>query len=156
MRAIVGLAFMLWTNAALAADFAALTVRQGDADAPLSALTGDAPRMLHLWATWCGPCRVELPRLAETMANHEALGEGIILISVDTAPAERVAEFMAELGVETPYWQVVEGNAGQTLGVLGYPTTVTVVDGAIVEHHTGVMDWSDPAVIDAVEATLSQ
>ncbi|WP_332717006.1 TlpA family protein disulfide reductase [Pelagibacterium mangrovi] len=103
----------------------------------------EGPTILHFWATWCAPCREELPEL-EAFAEAEDLGERLVLVSVDTLDYERVAAFLDELGVGLESWRQVEGNVGNAFAILGYPSTV-VVDGAgaMPWRQQGAVNWGD-------------
>ena len=106
------------------------------------------PVLVNLWATWCGPCKKEMPAL-DALAKQ--LGDKVVVlpISQDLDGMKAVAPFWKEGGYTAmrPYadaeniWLVALGNAA-TL-----PTTI-LYDGAGKEvwRVTGEADWSDPAV----------
>jgi peroxiredoxin len=73
----------------------------------LSGLRG-SPVLLNFWATWCSPCRVEMPWLAELDAQYRAQGVQIIGVSLDDPGSqEEVARFVKQRGVQYP---VLFGN----------------------------------------------
>jgi len=149
---------LLAGGAALGAALEELSVRGENGDiAPLTERM-ETPGLLHLWATWCAPCLRELPELAAFKADRPALGEGVVLLSVDTAPYARVTSFLTErLGLEgLSSLQVVEGNAGAALGVTGYPATVFVsAEGDVIDVHQGMLNWSDPALRERIAELLA-
>ncbi|MFZ5478789.1 MAG: TlpA family protein disulfide reductase, partial [Myxococcota bacterium] len=97
----------------------------------------DAPRdgVLHVWATWCAPCRDELPGL---LAAAEAEGVALVALSVDES-ADAVAVFF---GGRVPP-QVVRDPRGVP-GVRELPATLRVRGGELVERVQGARDWSSP------------
>ncbi|ORE89871.1 TlpA disulfide reductase family protein [Aurantimonas sp. 22II-16-19i] len=121
----------------------------------LAALMHGQPTILHVWATWCVPCRDELPAVDRFAAG---LGAGIrdrlIAVSVDTRPHADIAAFLAELDAShLRPWQVTDGNAGTAFRLFGYPATLLVAaDGTVVERFAGPVDWDDPAVAMRFEA----
>lgn len=77
--------------------------------------------LVNFWATWCPPCRVEMPLLQAMYDRHRERGLVVIGFSVDTDPPERVRAFLAERGVTYPV-AIVDDDAAQAFGgVEGYP-----------------------------------
>lgn len=121
---------------------------------PLNEVLPHASAILHLWATWCGPCRKELPgveRFADELAR-ERLEDRLVVVSTDKGPFEQVALFLDDLGLERLHsWQVHHGHLGNVFQVLGYPTTLLLdAEGNVIERRTGSLEWDD----DAVRAAL--
>ncbi len=93
--------------------------------------------MLDFWATWCGPCRIEIPGFVELQNHYRDRGFAIIGISLDDSP-EPVLEFYRQFRMNYP---VAIGN--DTLGalyggILGMPTTFLIGrDGRIYSKHVG-------------------
>lgn len=87
-------------------------------------LRGKRPVVINFWATWCGPCRLEMPALGEL---HKSGGARVVSIAVDDAGAEVVAPFVQKEGI--PY-EVLLGDSGtlQRYGAFSIPYTL-VLDG---------------------------
>ena len=96
--------------------------------------------LLDFWATWCEPCRQEIPRFIELQDKYREHGFQIIAVSMDDAE-EPVREFLKEFHLNYP---VVMGNAhiGQLYGgVLGLPIAFLIApDGRIRAKHIGAVD----------------
>ena len=90
--------------------------------------------VVHFWATWCVPCRAELPLLLE--ATREA---NIHLLAVTEEPWGEVRVFF---GGAVPTEVVRAGGAAKRWEVSGLPDTFVVRDGRIVARMGGARDWS--------------
>ncbi len=102
--------------------------------------------LLDFWATWCGPCRIEIPGFIELQKRYAAQGFTMIGISMDDSP-EPVVDFYKELQMNYP---VAVGNdrLGELYGGMpGLPTTFVIGrDGRIYAKHVGA---TDPSVFEA-------
>jgi thiol-disulfide isomerase/thioredoxin len=97
--------------------------------------------ILDFWATWCGPCRIEIPHFVELQKQYGNKGLTVIGVSLDEQGPEVVKQFVKQLGVNYP---IVIGNekvAEAYGGIDGIPTTF-VIDrqGRIVSQHIGYND----------------
>lgn len=96
----------------------------GGRDVDLSRLTG-APTVINLWASWCAPCRAELPLLARA---DQAYGDKVRIVGIDfdDAAPDAAIELARRSGVTYP--QLVDRSSRTTrpLGVVGLPQTVFV------------------------------
>ena len=108
-------------------------------DVPLSSFAGK-PVVINLWATWCGPCRLETPQLVDLYTTLKDRGLVVLGISIDDTP-EKIREFATEYKV--PYPMLVGKAHPDLLRALGYtdPVPVTVFirrDGTVAERVIGI------------------
>lgn len=97
------------------------------------------PVVLNFWATWCAPCRVEMPELQRA---HEEFGDdGPILLTINQEePADRVREFFNDISLTLPALLDPKGRVGLTYGAVFLPTTVIIdPDGIVLTIHRGMI-----------------
>ncbi len=89
--------------------------------------------ILNFWATWCAPCRLEMPLLQRTYARLQT--NGLVIIGVDQAEnATTVSNFVKELNVTFPIlFDDRNLSVTQTYGVIGLPTTFFIDTKGIVQ-----------------------
>ena len=103
--------------------------------------------VVNFWATWCPPCREEMPSL--NRAAKALVKEGVQFVAVNIGEtAEAIQAFTKRQPVEVPILLDASQNAVRRWPVLGLPTTV-VVDprGEIAFHVTGDREWDDPEIL---------
>ena len=96
--------------------------------------------LLDFWATWCGPCKVEIPHFIEFQQKYGAKGLQVVGISVDD-PVDKLAPYVKELGMNYPVLQGLGHDAVQDAygPILGIPVSVMISrDGKICATHTGL------------------
>ena len=98
--------------------------------------------VLNFWASWCGPCRSEMPAL-EAAAKRTA-GQPIVFLGVNVQePPETVRAFVAELGLTFPILPDPTGEIARTYQVRALPTTFFIDrEGRLREQFTGEMNAS--------------
>jgi len=140
-----------------------LVVTDGPIEPPPIAFTDEAgeelsladfrgtPVAVHFWATWCFPCRAEMPTMD---ALQRELGDELVILplSLDRDGAPLVRKYYDDHDLITlPVMIDEKMKAGRTLRVHGVPATVFInADGAEVARVLGDRDWSDPDVIELV------
>jgi thiol-disulfide isomerase/thioredoxin len=100
---------------------------------------GGGPLVLNVWATWCPPCRRELPMLAGAAAAHPQV---TFVFVASGEPAGRVAGYLDERGLQLPHALVdPAGELARRLPVRGYPTTFFFdSQGKLVSSKTGELN----------------
>jgi thiol-disulfide isomerase/thioredoxin len=103
-----------------------------------SLLTSESLRgrvvLVNVWATWCLPCRAEMPLLERTWQRHRDAGLVVLGASVDRGGREAVARFLREHGVTYPVGIVGSDVIAALGGVRGYPTSVLIGRDGVVRH----------------------
>jgi cytochrome c biogenesis protein CcmG, thiol:disulfide interchange protein DsbE len=79
--------------------------------------------LVNFWATWCAPCRAEMPLLEQMHARHADRGFVVLGLAVDRASTDAVREFVRERGVTYPIAHVGSEAERTFGGVRGYPTS---------------------------------
>lgn len=100
------------------------------------------PVILNFWATWCAPCRVEMPELQRAQDAFDEAGDGspIVLTINEQDSAEKVGEFFDEVGLTLPALLDSEGEVGTTYGAFFLPTTIIIgPDGMVAAVHRGMI-----------------
>jgi peroxiredoxin len=93
--------------------------------------------LLNFWATWCGPCKVEIPAFVELYAQYRDKGLVIVGISVDDSP-EQLQAFMKEYHMNYPVLQMTPDVETAFGPFYGYPTSFFIArDGTICVKHLG-------------------
>lgn len=114
-------------------------VDYGGPDQLLEAHAG-RPLVINFFASWCAPCRAELPDLA---AAHAEFGDRVAFVGVDfqEVSEEAAARLLFETGITYPIAEDPEGALLQEIGTLPtMPTTVFVTaDGTVLERHHGII-----------------
>jgi peroxiredoxin len=104
--------------------------------------------LVNFWATWCPPCRSEVP----SMANLNRIMAGkpfqMLALSIDKEGKEAVQAYFARTGVTLPALLDSDGAIGKLYGITGVPETF-IVDrkGVILKKVVGALDWTAPEVI---------
>jgi thiol-disulfide isomerase/thioredoxin len=114
--------------------------------------------LLNLWATWCVPCRQEMPSLDQLQAKRGSADFDIIAVNIDTARLDRPKAFLNEIGVKNLAFYA-DNTAGvfQTLKqdgkVLGLPTTILVgKDGCDIGTMAGPAKWDSDDALALISA----
>jgi peroxiredoxin len=100
--------------------------------------------VLDFWATWCLPCRAEIPGFVELQKKHQAQGLAVIGVSVDQASTDTVKAFAKKLGINYPVVLTDAKIEAAFGGIDGLPTTF-IIDraGHIVKQHVGFTEKSE-------------
>lgn len=109
----------------------------------------DGPAIVNLWATWCGPCRTEMPAFQQVSTEYD----DVRFVGVNQGDGgDAAAEFLDEVGVTFDQYLDPNGELTNALRVAGLPATFVIdADGLVVEVHNGALD---PDGIRALVAEL--
>jgi len=111
------------------------------------------PVLVHVWASWCGPCRAEMPEMSAWLKKHPEVK--IVPVSLDS-DLETAQVFLKSQGIDLPALLTDQQQAGY-LGIRGLPTTILVnAAGDMVDRRVGMQDWSYPAWSDEVLALFNR
>lgn len=112
---------------------------------------------LNLWATWCPPCREEMPSMEKLHQKFAADGLVLLAVSEDEGPSQGVEAFTRSLGLTFPILLDPEGKLPGRYGVTGYPETFLIDrSGRIVQHIVGPEDWFSPEAQQQIATLLAQ
>lgn len=110
---------------------------------------------LNFWATWCGPCRSEMPSMEKVY--NDLKDEGFVILAVDLAEDNAtVQSFVDELGITFPVVLDGTGEVGGVYDARSIPTTYLIDrDGNLLGRAVGVRPWEDDAYKDLFKEILS-
>jgi thiol-disulfide isomerase/thioredoxin len=114
--------------------------------------------LLNLWATWCVPCRMEMPSLDRLEAVRGDDNFSVVAVNIDTARLDRPKAFLQQIGVRTlTFYADNTANIFETLKedgkVLGLPTTILVAkDGCDIGTMAGPAKWDSADALALIGA----
>lgn len=108
--------------------------------------------ILNFWATWCPPCRYEMPSMER--AWQKINGKGIAILAVDVGEdADTIFEFTGDYPVTFPLLMDLDGAVISQYHVVGMPTTYIInPDGMVTHRAVGSREWDDPALLEQLKA----
>lgn len=112
--------------------------------------------LLNIWATWCHPCRTEIPELEALHERHRDAGLEVVGVSIDAGGDDAsVAEFAREYGMTYPLWRDPDGRVSTLFAAVGVPATYLIDrDGVLRWSHVGPVTADDPALTHALAEAL--
>lgn len=105
--------------------------------------------VMNLWASWCPPCRAEMPDLQRI--EREYARDGVVVIGVNQGESpERASAFARSLDITFPIWIDEAQRYGRVYAALGLPTTVVIDRRGIVER-----GFDGPLTIEQMRTTIA-
>lgn len=112
--------------------------------------------LLNFWATWCPPCRREIPSMAELHDKYASRGLKIVAVSVDHR-SEDLASFMQEYMMPFQVLHDADSAISRRYGVFRYPESFLIDrDGTVLHHLIGAEDWMSPPITQTIEDMLEK
>jgi thiol-disulfide isomerase/thioredoxin len=135
-----------------------LAFRDGDARPVSLADFQGKVVLLNIWATWCGPCREEMPTLDRLQAELGGPDFQVVALSIDRAGLGVVSEFYDEVGIEHLAKYIDEsGKASRQLNAVGLPTTLLIDrEGREIARHVGPAEWDTPEMVAFLRRQLGR
>jgi cytochrome c biogenesis protein CcmG/thiol:disulfide interchange protein DsbE len=122
--------------------------------------------LLNIWATWCGPCRDEMPSMERLQRELGPAGLKIVAVSVDAAPGARgrsgqpggdVAAFARELGLTFIIWHDPSGEIERVYRTTGVPESFVIDrNGVIQKKVIGATEWDTGPHPDLIRRLLAE
>lgn len=142
-------------------NLSALAFNDGSGAPITMADTGGKLRLVNLWATWCAPCREEMPWLEELQVERGGDDFEVVAISVDGGSDEKPRAFLEEIGVDDLafYHDPTIGvfNTLRREGLaLGLPVTLLIDENdCVIANMNGPAHWASPDAFALIDAALS-
>lgn len=126
-------------------------------DFTLESISGDKVRLAELrgkivlvnfWASWCPPCREEVPSLFSLNAAMAGKNFRLLAVAIDEGGRGSIENFFRKTGVSLPALFDPGGLVGKRYGITGVPETFIIdKQGKIRKKIVGPIDWADPEMI---------
>lgn len=113
--------------------------------------------LLNIWATWCVPCREEMPALDTLETKLGGKDFEVVAVNIDKGGPEKGAAFLKETGAtHLSLYTDPSGKLFSTLKAVGMPTTLIIDrNGKEIARLIGPADWASPEAIAAIEAAVA-
>ena len=123
----------------------------------LSAFRGKVV-LLNVWATWCAPCRKEMPaldRLADKLGDSEF---EVVALSIDRAGMDPIRSFYDKTGIRNLRIYLDQDSAAMAaLGITGVPTTLLIdTEGREIRRWVGPVEWDSPEIVELIRSQTGE
>jgi len=114
--------------------------------------------MINVWATWCLPCRVEMPSIEALNKAYASRGLKIVAISIDDPGTDAtIRAFVTQYGLSFEVLHDAQGRISDDYDITGYPETFIVgKDGVIRKKLMSATDWNSPDARALMDRLLSE
>jgi thiol-disulfide isomerase/thioredoxin len=122
----------------------------------LSSLKGKVV-LVNFWATWCPPCKEEIPSMMKLNQRMAGKQYQMLAISIDEGGKEAVVSYFKKSGNSLPAYLDNEGAVSRSYGTTGVPETFIIDKAGIIQKKiVGGMDWSAPDVFSYLDELLKK
>jgi len=156
-----GIGSLIW----LALPEAPASVRQGDylteftlpdVQGAMQSVPKGEVLLLNFWATWCPPCRREIPSMARLYDKYAPRGLNIVAVSVDQR-REDLVSFMQEYRMPFQVLHDADSAVSRQYGVFRYPESFLIGrDGKVIKHMIGAIDWMSEPILRTIDGMLGE
>ena len=114
--------------------------------------------LLNIWATWCVPCRKEMPTLDRLQPKLGGPDFEVIALSIDRGGADAVRKFYAQIGIRNLAITLdAKGEAPFKLGTVGVPTTLLINrEGQEIGRLIGAAEWDSPEMVEFLSSKIGK
>jgi peroxiredoxin len=113
--------------------------------------------LLNFWATWCPPCREEIPSMVALNRQMAGRPFAMLCASIDEGGKPAVQEYYAKSGNSLPTLLDTESSVATLYGTTGVPETYVIdKNGIIQEKAVGAVNWTDPQIVSYLNGLLVQ
>lgn len=121
----------------------------------LSDFRGKKGVFINFWATWCPPCRLEMPTMEKVYQEYRSRGLEILAVSIDVGPKDAIESFMRQLKLTFPVLLDPEMEVLRTYKFFALPASVLINKQGIIRFkEQGYRNWTDPESRKKLEAIL--
>ena len=121
----------------------------------LSELRGKKVVLINFWATWCPPCRLEMPTMQQIYAEYKGRGFEILAINIEPDAKEEIRDFMKELRLTFPVLLDSDMKVTRKYRLIGLPVSMLIDrQGIIRSKEIGYHDWTTTESRQRVESLL--
>ena len=111
--------------------------------------------LLNFWATWCPPCREEIPSMMKLNSSMAGKNFQMVAVSVDEGGVPAIESFFKESGLTLPAYIDPDGKAAKTYGITGVPETFVIdKNGILVKKVVGPLAWDSNETISYLEGLM--
>lgn len=108
--------------------------------------------LLNFWASWCPPCREEIPSMMKLNSFMAGKPFKMVCVSVDEGGKKAVEDYFKLSGYSLPTYLDPSGQAAKSFGITGVPETFVIdKNGVVAKRIIGGLDWSSPDVVAFIE-----
>jgi thiol-disulfide isomerase/thioredoxin len=113
--------------------------------------------LLNIWATWCVPCREEMPALDKLETKLGGKEFAVVAVNIDKGGPEKAASFLEETGATNlALYTDPSGKLFSVLKAVGMPTTLLIDrEGREIARLVGPADWASPEAVAVIEAAVA-
>lgn len=142
-----------------APDFKATTITEPVREKSLRDYRGQVV-LLNLWATWCPPCRAEMPSIESLYRDYGRYGLKVVAVSADDpgpTTRQKIRDFVKEFGLTFEVLHDQNMQTERAFQVTGYPETFIIgPDGTIRKKVIAAADWNSPGNRALIEQLLNE